>query len=261
MSKNPPAPGPTLPCEQCGYNNEPERVYCHNCGSKLDRSLLPKAAEKVQEHPDKVKKRIEKMTNPKSGWFAREVKALFKVAFFSALVACIILIVQKPEDLPELKKTDEMRLVSSDMMEALGSPTPARVSFTDDDINHYFKQQIFRQRKPTMIPGFDVVQAYVACVPGVIRIYSQQNAFGFDTYSRIDYKLEVKDGKFIATVVGGAFGKLNIDPQLMQYADYAFGTLWDSLARERKQMDKMLSVNVQQGRIDLVTKGLNAQPR
>lgn len=258
MSNSPSAPTPSLPCEQCGYNNEPERVYCHNCGSKLDRSLLPKAAEKTQENPDKVKKRIEKMTNPKSGTFGREVKTLFKVAFFAALVACIFLAAQKPEDLPELKKSDEIRMVSSDMMEAINSPTPVRLSLTDDDINHYMKQRVFRDRKPTMIPGVDVVGAFVACVPGVIRIYSQQNAFGLDTYSRIDYKLEIKDGKLVPTIVGGGFGKLNLDPILMQYADYAFGTLWDSLSREHKQMDKMLSITVQQGRIDLVTKGLNA---
>jgi len=258
MPNSPSAPTPSLPCEQCGYNNEPERVYCHNCGSKLDRSLLPKAAETAQEHPDKVKKRIAKMTNPKSGSFGREVKTLIKVAFFSALLACILLAIQKPADLPELKKTDDIRMVSSDMMEAVNSPTPVRLSLSDDDINHYMKQRVFRDRKPTAIPGVDVSQVYVACVPGVIRIYSQQNSFGFDTYSRIDYKLEVKDGKLIPTIVGGAFGKLNLDPILMQYGDWAFGTVWDSLSRERKQMDRMLSVSIQQGRIDLVTKGLNA---
>lgn len=252
-----PQPTPTLPCEQCGYNNEPERVYCHNCGSKLDRSLLPKAAEKPQEDAQKAKKRIERMTNPRANVLAREFKALVKVAFFSALIAALFLVFQKPEDMPELKKGEMLRLVSSDMMEALGSPTPARVSFTDNDINGYLKQPL-NKPKDTMVPGVQVVHAYVKCLPGVLRIYSEQSAFGFPTYSRIDFKLEVKDGKFLATVVGGAFGKLSIDPQLMQYADYAFGTLWDSLQRERKQMDKMQSITVYEGRIDLVTKGLNA---
>ncbi|MEI9892713.1 MAG: zinc ribbon domain-containing protein [Chthoniobacter sp.] len=258
MSTNPPAPAPTLLCEQCGYANEPERVYCHNCGAKLDRSLLPKAAEKAQENPEVARKRIAKMTNPKSGAAGREIKTLFKVAFYSAAIAAIFLILQQPEDLPEVKKGSEsQRMINSDMMEALGSPTPARVSFSDDDINSHLKRAM-NKPKDTMVPGIQVVRAYVACVPGVLRLYSEQSTFGYPTFSRIDYKLEVKDGKFIPTIVGGAFGKLAIDPQLMQYADYAFGTLFDSLAREHKQMDKMLSVSVQQGRIDLVTKGMNA---
>ena len=256
-SNSPSAPTPTLPCEQCGYANEPERVYCHNCGAKLDRSLLPKAAEKSVENPAKARKRIAKMTNPKSGTIGREIKTLFKVAFFSALIAAVFLMLQKPDDLPEVKKGEaSQRMINSDMMEALGSPTPARVSFTDNDINTHLQRAV--KKADTMIPGIQVVHAYVACLPGVLRIYSEQDTFGYPTYSRIDYKLEVKAGKFTPTVVGGAFGKLAIDPQLMQFADYAFGTLFDSLTREHKQMDKMLSINVQKGQIDLVTKGMNA---
>jgi hypothetical protein len=249
-----PETGATLPCEQCGYANEPERVYCHNCGSKLDRSLLPKAAQKSQDRPEKIRKRVAKMTNPNSGGVGREIKTLFKVAFFAALLAVVLLVIQKPVDLPEVKKTDSPRLVSSDLMEALGSPKPAAISFADDEINYYLKQTA--KPKDTMVPGVQMVHAYVACTPGVLRIYAEHSVLGLPFFSRIDYRLEVKDGKFTPTVVGGAFGKLAVDPQLMTYADYYFGTLWDSLQREHKQMDKMLSVTVQQGRIDLVTKGL-----
>ena len=150
-----------------------------------------------------------------------------------------------------------MRLVSSDMMEALGSPIPKRVEFSDDDINQYLKQAI--KPKDTMVPGVQVVHAYVAIAcPACCTSTSEQSAFGLPTYSRIDYKLQIKGGKFVPTIVGGAFGKLAVDPQLMQYADYAFGTLWESLEREHKEMDKMLAISVQQGRIDLVTKGLGA---
>jgi len=85
---------------------------------------------------------------------------------------------------------------------------------------------------------------------------SELSAFGLPLFSRIDYKLEIKDGKFIPTIVGGAFGRLSIDPQAMQYCDYAFGTLFTSLQREHKQMDKMQTVVVGDGTISLTTKGV-----
>jgi hypothetical protein len=243
-----------LPCSQCDYVNEPERVYCHNCGAKLDRSLLPKAEMEKQEAAHDIHKRIHKMTNPSSGWLWRETKMLFKVAFFSALLALIWDIFQKPEDVPEPSKDPSMRLVSSDMMDALGSPVPKPVFFADDDINQFLKQKL-KNPVDTMVPGAQLVHATVKCTPGVLHIFAEESAFGLPLFFCIDYKLEVKGGKFIPTVVGGAFGRVQVDPQLMQYADYAFGSLWTALDREHKQMSKMQNVVVGNGRIDLITKG------
>jgi hypothetical protein len=149
-----------------------------------------------------------------------------------------------------------MRLVSSDMMEALESPTPRALSFTEDEVNQYFKQVLKKTEGP--IAGVDFTRAYINFRPGAIRITSEQGVLGYPLFSAIDYEVEVKDGKFVTKVVGGYFGRLAVDPQIMQYLDVAFQNLWTSFDRERKQMDKMQSVKVAQERIDLVTKGTAA---
>ena len=60
----------TLVCKQCNFENEPERVYCHNCGAKLDRSLLPPEATK-REDPVIVQERVRKLVRPRAGlWLA-----------------------------------------------------------------------------------------------------------------------------------------------------------------------------------------------
>ena len=51
----------TLTCKQCNYENEAERIYCHNCGAKLDRSVVPQE-KKMEESPDKQRKRVKKLT-------------------------------------------------------------------------------------------------------------------------------------------------------------------------------------------------------
>ena len=70
MAKSPEPTKPVnLTCEQCGHENEAERVYCHNCGGKLDRSLLPKEDPKTstQAAVEAARKHVAKMTNPGSG--------------------------------------------------------------------------------------------------------------------------------------------------------------------------------------------------
>ena len=38
-----------LVCPECQRQNEPERIYCHDCGARLDRSALAKVAPKVED--------------------------------------------------------------------------------------------------------------------------------------------------------------------------------------------------------------------
>lgn len=241
-----------LPCEQCGYLNEPERVYCHNCGSKLDRSLLPKTEEKKQEAPDKARKRIAKMTNPGGNVFLREVKALFKVAFWSVVLAAVIQIVRPPDGIPDAKVASE-RLVSGDMADALESPQPRAISFTEDEINSHLKRKV--KAADTMLPGVRVSRIFVNLRPGALRLSPEFDVWGYPMYAGVDYSLEVKDGKFTATPSGGNFGRLALHPELMKYVEPAFASLHEGVASERKQMNQIGSVKVEAKRIDLVTKG------
>ena len=242
-----------LPCDQCGYVNEAERVYCHNCGAKLDRSLLPKASEKKPESLEKARKRVAKMTNPGSGGIMPLIKTLFKVALSSAALAAVILIAQKPDGVPEPKKELLSRLVGAEMMDAIGSPQPRQLSFSEDEVNQYLKQTL--KAKEGVIPGVRFERAFVNLSPGVLRISSEQSLWGYPVFAGIAYKLEINGGTFTPAIVGGNFGRLPVDPQVMQYADVAFKKLWSALERERKQMDRMQIVVVRQARIDLMTKG------
>ena len=244
-----------LPCGQCGYENEAERVYCHNCGAKLDRSLLPKEEEGSgkTETPGQARKRIAKMTNPKSGGGLREVKTAVNVLIYSAILAAVFLVTQKPDGVPEVGKELPARFISDDMMDAVNSPQPKRVDFTEGDVNGYLQQRL--KSKDAGSAGMEFKRAYVNLLPGVIHIGSEQSLFGLLVYSGVLYRLEVRDGKFTPTIVGGNFGRLAVHPFAMQYLDFFFQKLWSALPNERKQMDRMQRVEVQKGTITLLSKG------
>ena len=91
-------------------------------------------------------------------------------------------------------------------------------------------------------------------MPGVIHIGSEQSIFGLPFYTGVLYHIEVKDGKFTPTLLGGNFGRIAVHPLAMQYLDAFFQKLWTALSHERKQMDGMQRVEVQNGTIILVTK-------
>lgn len=244
-----------LPCEQCGHENEVERVYCHNCGAKLDRSVLPKPDESdgKTETAEKARKRIAHMTNPKSGGALRELKTAANVLIYAALLAAVLLIIQKPHGVPEPKRVLLERSVAGDLMDALDSPQPRRLDFTETEINSHLQQILKPKPGESSIPEFK--RAYVTLTPGVVAIGSEQALFGLPLYSGVRYAIEGKDGRITSTLVGGHFGRLSVHPMAMQYCDFFFQKLWTALDRQRKQMDSMDRVIVHQGAVTLVTKG------
>jgi hypothetical protein len=165
----------------------------------------------------------------------------------------VLLIIQKPDGVPEPSKELSQRFISSEMMDLKNSATPARVDFNEAEINAYLRQTL--KNKDGGLPGTEFKGAYVNLLPGAIRIGSQQTLFGLPVYASAMFRLEVKDGKFTPTVIGGSLGRLAIHPLAMQYSNFLFEKLWGSLSRERKDMDHLQMVEVTKSSITLVSKG------
>lgn len=253
MATNP--TGPTLTCSQCSFANEAERVYCHNCGAKLDRSLLPKAEEADKESIDKTRRRVQKMTNPGGMKVMNEVKTLGKVVWSSALVALLVGFVREPEGLPPAKTDDlSLRMIGSELAEAADSPQPRTLIFTEAEANSYLRTSL-KSKGAALIPGAKFERAFVKFERENVTAGLVQSLFGFPLHTGARYHIGVKDGKFFADSMGGSFGRIAIHPALMKYATAAFQPLWTALKREKDQVAAMQNVVVDKERIGLVTKG------
>jgi len=247
------SPTPTLNCGQCGYDNEPERVYCHNCGTKLDRSVLPKESERKVETLGQTRRRVKKMTNPGAGG-GRHIGTFFKVICWAAVTAALVLIFAPPDDLPAVKRdpAEMPRLINSELLEALNSPQPRQLVFSEADVNSHLRA--LKGKAGSWMPGLEFKRAFVDFDPGVAKSAFEQTFFGWPLYWRANYHLFVVDGKLRTRQTGGYFGRLAIHPMIMEYAQVAFHPVLAALKKEREQMERMQSVTIQKDRIILVTK-------
>ena len=247
--------GPTLTCAQCSHANEAERVYCHNCGAKLDRSLLPKVEEINKDSIDKTRRRVQRMTNPGGFVAMREVKALVKTLSTAAVVALLIGIVREPDDVPPVKPAElSTRFIGTELADALESPQPRVFQFTQGEANNHLHSAL-KSKDGGFIPGAKFERAFVKFEPGNVNIGLQQSLFGFSLYSGARYHIGVKDGKFFAINEGGNFGRVGIHPLLMRFATSAFNPLFHALKKESDQIQSMEQVIVDKGRIGMKTKG------
>ena len=247
-----PTSASTLTCPQCGYVNEAERVYCHNCGAKLDRSLLPKEDDQqTRDSIERTRKRVRKMTNPGRG--LQDVRSGIATLGWAALAAAITLMGRTPDNVPPKQDGLADRMIASELMDILESRQPRAIQFTERDVNQHFATA--RSKTKPAIPGVKFERAFAQLEPGVIRVGIEQSLGGYPIYSGVGYKLQIRGDKLVATTVGGNFGRLKVHPVLMEYAGAAFNKLWAAMSREKQQLDKMASVRIDKGLITFVTKG------
>src|SRR5476651_1657001 len=98
----------TIVCKQCNHANEPERVYCHNCGAKLDRTLLPKEPQVPKESAEKARRRVKKMTSPARGFFLHWQKLLVETIMFAITAAALIQAARPPAGIPAKPKREDL---------------------------------------------------------------------------------------------------------------------------------------------------------
>ena len=253
MATNP--SGPTLTCSQCSFANEAERVYCHNCGAKLDRSLLPKAEEADKESIDKTRKRVQKMTNPGGVKVMAELKTLANVVAWGAMVALIVGILRAPDGLPPAKSEDlTLRMIGPELAEAIESPQPRTLIITEAEANSFLRSAL-KTKGAAWIPGAKFERAFVKFERENVCAGLEQSLFGFALHSGVRCHIGMKDGKFFAESMGGNLGRIAIHPALMKYATAVFQPLWKALKREHDQVQGMQNVVVDKEKIGLVTKG------
>ena len=244
------SPAPTLTCTQCGYTNEAERVYCHNCGTKLDRSVLPKETQKKQDSTEATRRRVKRMTNPDGGLMP-QLKQLLNVLIYAAIVAALLLVALPPQDVPGKPEIVD-RMVGSELLEALDSTQPRQLVFSENDVNGHLRS--VKSKVGTIVPGMEFRRAFAQLEPGKVRIGIEEAVFGYSLFWTIDEELSVVDGKFTSKQVGGHFGRLGLHPMLMEYAGQIFSKLWLALKHEQEQMKQIQAVRVEKDRIIFITR-------
>lgn len=248
-----------LICKECSYENEPERVYCHNCGSKLDRSLLPKEDQRKREDPAKAQRRIRRMTNPGVNPVASAIRTFISVLFGAIFVASLVLMAREPADVPKPVSGVLPRLITSELMNVISTPQPSSLILTEQEINAYLGTG--KVQKASGLLGVEYKRSAVSLKPGEGRLWVEKALYGYSIYFSTIYRAEVVGGKMKLTNGGGSIGRLPIHPLLMQYIDQVmFRDVFTALKRDYEMLMKAQYVKIEQGRATVVSRGTSAAP-
>ncbi|MEP6685446.1 MAG: zinc ribbon domain-containing protein [Verrucomicrobiota bacterium] len=229
-----------LICPECQNENEVERIYCHDCGAKLDRSRLKKDKIAVaEEKPEEIQKRVRRMFGGQRARFKQVFFKLSKVALGACAAAAVVLLVSPPE-VPEKKKFSELPAqINLDLENATMAHHGTQLRYTEEQVNSYLAGALRSKQAALDKPLLHFERALVKMDEGLCQITAERSVFGYSLYTTALFAVSTADGKFTASSRGGSIGRMPIHPEIMKYGDVIFADLWKALDRERKLVVKL----------------------
>ena len=245
----------TLVCKQCNFENEPERVYCHNCGAKLDRSLLPPEATR-REDPVLVQERVRKMVSPRRGETLRQLKNLGTSLLIAVALAVVLLFISPPADEPNVSKEEAMNApaITDDLDGFVNQAGAHRLIYKEEQVNGFLQYSVRGKDNNSWGVSLRFERAYMHFRDGQCSITSAQSIFGLPIYATTVRTVDVQNGVLVSRVIGGSFGRLRMPAFAMPHLEGVFGPLRKVLARDETLLAKLQSITVRRGIVELVSK-------
>ena len=236
-----------LVCKACGYANESQRVYCHNCGVKLDREMLIPPQEEQEVHAKERHREVQKIMSPSRGRFARGLKTLCKTLALAALAGGLVDAVLVPEGVTAPSKKEEISetLPIDTILEGLvATHNGKRILFREADVNAYLRKERFR-KLPSWITDSIPLRALVHFEENVATFTLVANAWGHPLCASLSGNLKSEKGQgLVATCTGGSIGRLPLPAQLAGYAGGVVPVLLDSMKNERQLLGQVGSIEI-----------------
>lgn len=231
-----------LVCPECRRENEPERIYCHDCGARLDRTALAKIAPKGEDAKE-TQRRLRTMLDPQR---AKMRLMFFKVSklILGAFAAAAVIQMVLPPDVPPRAKSGEFPpQINLDLENAALNHATAPLRYTEAQVNAYLGSAL-KSKQAALSKLLQFERAIVNFDENICKVTAERSLFGFSFFTGTSSKVTLENGTLKASNNGGSIGRLPVHPFIMKYSDPIFSDLWAALDRERKSVAKMGAIEI-----------------
>ena len=231
-----------LICPECRRENESERIYCHDCGAKLDRTALAKVAPK-EEKPQEAHARLKSMFDPQGVKLRQNFFKTSKVVLGALTTAAVIQMLLPPDLPPRAKTVGLSSQIGLDLENASRTPGGAPLRYSEEQVNAYVAGAL-KSKQAALSSFLNFERAVILLEENVCRVTVERSLFGYSVYTAASYSVALQNGALVTQNRGGGIGRLPIHPLLMKFAEPLFSNVWTALDRERKSLAKMGAIEL-----------------
>ena len=208
----------SIKCSQCGHENDPTRVFCQECGARLERGA---GDEPTISAPTKVPAESRFRGRAAATGLAATifgfVRGLVSTAILAAILAALIQMARQPEDVPPAQAANEVQAgqLLHTVQVLSGSNYARTIDISQAQANNYLAASIVPDPATSnSIFRADFSRAFVVIRSGELKFFVEQRLFGWPIYMYLITAPEAA-GKASLRVTGGGIGRMPISPRLM----------------------------------------------
>ena len=230
-----------LVCPGCQRENEPQRIYCHDCGARLDRSALAKQKSQ-EEDPQVTQRRLRTMLDPARAKRQQLFFFISKVLLGALLLAAIFQLLRPPDLAPKAKISVLPAQINMDLENLSLDPRAGPLRYSEDQVNAYLGYSL-RNKQAALSHFLLHFERVVADLEvGYCDLAVERSLFGFPIVTTGSYTFAIENGKVTSTSRGGYIGRMPVRPALMRLGDFLFADVRSAVERDRKSLAKLGSI-------------------
>ena len=233
-----------LTCQKCGYDNELGRIFCHQCGTKLDLSQI--------KPPGQGGKKLRRRGAMSVG---KVLSLTFRLGVLILLVGVIALGLMVPALRP-INLTDNDRQAVRDKRYRLERMIIQRkaveTDFNEVELNAYLSTFTFDKPKEATGLVMQPTNLQIELGDGAVTlVLVGQVKLPGNIEKKLAFRLRgmpaLENSQFVFKPVGGAIGSLPLPAAVVQNTSFLqgyFNSIFGSLLDEKGLLDRMAAISV-----------------
>lgn len=228
-------------CPECRRENEPERVYCHDCGTRLDRSAVHVKKEPIED----THKRVKRMFDPQRARIKALLRRVFDTIAGAGLLAMVVVMFLPPDVPPPNKNQVLVSSLRGDLETMATKGLPAQKQLSEEDANAFIASALKPKQTALDKPFLPFKRALMTFREGRGAITVERSLSGYwSVYTSCSVAPVLKNGKLLGKIESGHIGRLPVHPKLAQFMGVLFGDVVAVLERDVKAVSKLGAVEV-----------------
>jgi zinc-ribbon domain len=209
----------SVKCSQCGHENDPTRVFCQNCGARLER---PAGEDPAISGPTKVPSESRLRGRAASTGLAATIfgfiRRLVSTAILAAILAVLVQTARKPDDVPPAQPANEVQ--AGQLLHAVqvlsGSNYARTIEISEAQANNYLAASIVPDSSTSSsILRAEFSRAFVVVRSGELKFFVEQRLYGWPIYMYLITAPATSGGKSSLRVTGGGIGRMPLSARLI----------------------------------------------